>query len=211
MDLIYPCFCSRKELRDAVSAPHGATPVYPGTCAALSADERALKRKEKSPAIRLRVPDQRLEFEDVVIGKQSQHLRRDVGDFVIKRADGLFAYQFAVVVDDVQQGVTDVVRGADLLDSTARQLYLAGLINADNVIRYWHVPLVMDVSGQRMAKRDGSNSLAEWQAMGKHSDQLIGEFAYQLKLVDRNEPLSAEELALELTESAFIAALKTHA
>ena len=206
--LTYPCFCSRKELREAISAPHGATPVYPGTCAALSAEVRESKSKTKLPATRLRVVDQVIQFDDLLQGRQSEHLPSDVGDFVVMRADGLFAYQLAVVVDDLDQGITDVVRGADLLGSTARQLYLAKLIApSGNPIRYWHVPLVNDESGERMAKRDGSYSASQWQKSGRTAEQLVGEFAHQLGFIEQVKSLSAGELAQHLTLARFQQAL----
>lgn len=136
--LAYPCTCSRKQLE----AHPGA---YPGFC-------RDARHPLENAAIRLRVPDLEYRFTDRVQGEYSQHLGRDVGDFVIRRRDGLFAYQLAVVLDDAWQGVTDVVRGADLLDSTPRQLYLQELLGLPQP-RYLHVPLIIQPDGHKLGKR----------------------------------------------------------
>lgn len=135
--LAYPCTCSRKQLE----AHPGA---YPGFC-------RDARHPLENAAIRLRVPDLEYRFTDRVQGEYSQHLGRDVGDFVIRRRDGLFAYQLAVVLDDAWQGVTDVVRGADLLDSTPRQLYLQELLGLPQP-RYLHVPLIIQPDGHKLGK-----------------------------------------------------------
>ncbi len=185
LGLTYPCYCSRKDIQQAASAPHGKSGVYPGTCANLDAASRSRLSLKKSPATRLRT---------------SQTLVDDCGDFVIHRADGLFAYQLAVVVDDVDQQVTDVVRGRDLASSTERQRYLAQLIAADaSPIRYWHAPLMLDEQGQRMSKRDGSESVLQWQSEGRSATQFIGHLAYSLRLIDCDEPLSATELLARLS------------
>ena len=183
--LIYPCFCSRKDIRLAGSAPHSLPGVYPGTCSVLSEQEVVAKKQNKSPAYRLRV---------------SQELKKECGDIVIKRADDIIAYQFAVVVDDLDQGITDVVRGADLLDSTERQRFLANVISPSSPpINYHHVPLVLDDSGQRLSKRDGSDSARAWREAGGNAETLIGEFAFQLGLLDFNESISAQELLREVS------------
>ena len=123
--LVYPCFCSRAQLH-AASAPHTSdgNVIYPGTCRDLTSAEIAEKRKQKAPAYRLRVPDEEIVFVDGCMGEHRENLMQDCGDFYLRRADGVFAYQLAVVVDDARMGVTEVVRGSDLLSSTARQLYL---------------------------------------------------------------------------------------
>ena len=183
--LIYPCFCSRKDIRLAGSAPHSLPGVYPGTCSVLSEQEVVAKKQNKSPAYRLRV---------------SQELKKECGDIVIKRADDIIAYQFAVVVDDLDQGITDVVRGADLLDSTERQLYVASVISPSSPpINYHHVPLALDDSGQRLSKLDGSVSARVWREDCGSAETLIGEFAFQLGLLDSNEPISAHELLREVS------------
>ncbi|MEM7360897.1 MAG: tRNA glutamyl-Q(34) synthetase GluQRS [Pseudomonadota bacterium] len=191
--LLYPCFCSRKDIREASSAPHSAPGVYPGTCTSLTPREIDEKSALKPAATRIRVADEVVQFDDGCLGAQYQSLASEVGDFVIKRADGLFAYQLAVVVDDLEQGISSVVRGADLIDSAARQIYLFEKLGAD-APHYWHVPLMLDEEGNRMAKRDGSESARAWRAAGKNGEQLVGKMAFDLTLVDREEAMSMSEL-----------------
>jgi glutamyl-Q tRNA(Asp) synthetase len=147
--LAYACTCSRKQLEGY----HG---IYPGTC-------RDAGRAPQNAAIRLRVPQLAYHFRDRVQGEVSQHLGREVGDFVIRRRDGLYAYQLAVVLDDAWQGVTDVVRGADLLDSTPRQLYLQELLGLPQP-RYLHVPLIIQPDGHKLGKSYRSAPLPSDQA-----------------------------------------------
>jgi glutamyl-Q tRNA(Asp) synthetase len=144
--LIYGCACSRREIADSTLPGSNSAAVYPGTCRSGVRDGRAPR------AWRIRVPDKAFAFEDGLMGAQSAQLARDCGDFVLKRADGLWAYQLAVVVDDAAQGVTHVVRGADLLDSTARQIYLHQAL-AFCVPRYAHVPLVLNDAGEKLSKQ----------------------------------------------------------
>ena len=197
-------------MREAASAPHGKSAVYPGTCAELSNSERAARAQVKEPALRLRVGQGDLQFTDGILGQQQQNLVKEVGDFVIKRADHLFAYQFAVVVDDLEQGITHVVRGADLVDSTARQLYLAKLLQPErSAIHYWHVPLMTDAKGQRMAKRDGSESAQAWQQHAS-SAELVGRFASDLGLIDKQQVLSAQELLAQISLQQLQTVLASH-
>lgn len=206
--LVYECFCSRKDLREASSAPHGKSPIYPGTCRNLSNQSRNQRKAKRAPALRLAVGDTHITFQDGVLGKISQNLAECVGDFLVKRADGLFAYQLAVVADDLEQGITHVVRGADLADSTGRQIYLAQQLRPNApAINYWHVPLKNDNQGKRMAKRDGSASAKSWRAAGKSSESLIGEFAFELCLTSSAEPLSAQQLLSQLSYEEFLSAL----
>ncbi len=135
----YPCWCSRSEL-----APFAG--VHPAACVAPRDDAR-------EPAWRLRVPERVITFDDLIQGRYAQDLSRDVGDFVIRRADGWYAYQLAVVVDDAAQGVTDVVRGADLIDSTPRQIVLQERLELPRV-RYAHLPLVVGEDGQKLSKHE---------------------------------------------------------
>ena len=173
MDLVYPCFCSRKEWQAVASAPHGKTAAYPGTCRDLTEHSRNKRMREgKQCSWRIRVDAVEIEFEDQLTGICRQNLTHEVGDFVLKRADGLFAYQLAVVVDDARMGITEVVRGADLLDSTPRQIYLQQILGLPHP-EYWHVPLMCDASGQRMAKRDGSDSLESLRSVGMGLPQVI--------------------------------------
>jgi glutamyl-tRNA synthetase len=157
-DRLYPCFCTRTEIREAASAPHGELPegAYPGTCRKLSAAERRARERSGRPAaLRVRAQAARIEFDDRLLGRQTGI----VDDFVVRRADGVPAYQLAVVVDDAAQGIGEVVRGADLADSTPRQILLARWLELP-VPAYAHVPLVLDADGRRLAKRDGSATLA---------------------------------------------------
>jgi len=149
-DMTYPCACTRREIADSVSHQRqhafGRELVYPGTCRAGLAPGRAAR------AWRLRVPDQRICFEDAMGGPQAQNLASEVGDFVLRRADGQWAYQLAVVVDDAAQGVTHVVRGADLIDSTARQIHLCRLLGYA-IPQYLHVPVVTNAEGEKLSKQ----------------------------------------------------------
>ncbi|EIJ45903.1 glutamyl/glutaminyl-tRNA synthetase [Herbaspirillum sp. GW103] len=156
--LAYPCGCSRKEIADSrVGTASDGAALYPGTC------RHGLAPGKTPRTLRLRVPDagqpgERVQFTDRWLGPQVQHLASEVGDFVLQRADGFWAYQLAVVVDDAEQGVTDIVRGADLLDSTARQIYLQGLLGYATP-RYLHVPLLMNASGEKFSKQNGAQAL----------------------------------------------------
>ncbi len=160
-DRLYPCFCTRAEIRAAASAPHGELPegAYPGTCATLRADERRARLAEGRPfALRLRAGGELVEFEDRLLGRCGGV----VDDFVVRRADGVPAYQLAVVVDDAAQGVGEVVRGADLVASTPRQIVLGRLLGLP-IPSYAHVPLVLGPDRARLAKRHGSATLAQRQ------------------------------------------------
>jgi glutamyl-Q tRNA(Asp) synthetase len=145
----YPCACTRREIGDAARAGIDGGLVYPGTCRGGLPDGRAAR------ATRVRVGDAVVEFDDAVQGRVRQELARDVGDFVLQRADGLFAYQLAVVVDDAAQGITDVVRGADLLDSTPRQILLQRLLGLPTP-RYLHLPVATNAGGEKLSKQTGA-------------------------------------------------------
>jgi glutamyl-tRNA synthetase len=156
---LYPCFCTRAEIREAASAPHGALPegAYPGTCAALApAEARRRIAAGQQHALRVRAEGEVIEFDDRLAGVYAGA----VDDFVVRRADGITAYQLAVVVDDAAQGIGEVVRGADLVDSTPRQILLAKLLGLP-VPSYAHVPLVLGPDGERLAKRHGGATLAD--------------------------------------------------
>ena len=156
---LYECFCTRAEIRGAASAPHGPLPegAYPGTCLRLTGAERAARREAgRRPALRLRADGEEVDFEDRLLG----HRRAAVDDFVVRRNDGAPAYNLAVVVDDAAQGIGEVVRGADLVDSTPRQILLARLLG-EAPPRFAHVPLVLGPDGARLAKRHGGVTLRE--------------------------------------------------
>ena len=141
---VYPCFCTRAQLHATVAPNLGDTQfIYPGTCAHLTPEEAAERAQTRAPAMRLRVPDETITFTDRVFGAQAENLARDCGDFLLQRSDGLFGYQLAVVVDDALSGVTEVVRGRDILSATPRQIYLQHLLGYPQPA-YAHIPLLMD-------------------------------------------------------------------
>ncbi len=204
---VFPCRCSRKDITHALSAPHlvQIAPIYPGTCRPANFKNRVPGQRGNwrgTFAWRFAVGDKVIHYEDKLWGRQQQNLGNAVGDFVVKRRDGLYAYQLASVVDDGLMGVTDVVRGEDLLDSTPRQI---ALMKALNILQpnFWHVPLLQDDFGQRMSKRDGSNSLEQWRVQNYSPAKLVGNFAYTLGLIDSNKALTAKELLHDLSLDGF--------
>ena len=191
-NLVYPCYCTRNELHDA-SAPHATDgqPIYAGTCRNLTDAERA--EKTRRPAWRVRVPDETVCFTDGVFGKVSENLARDCGDFILRRSDGVYAYQLAVVVDDGNAGVTEIVRGCDLLSSTPRQLWLQqqfGFAAPD----YYHVPLLIAPDRRRLSKRDRDLDLGALQ-LRFSAEELIGRLAFAAGLAETEEAISAKELS----------------
>jgi glutamyl-tRNA synthetase len=178
--LLYRCDCSRAEIARVASAPHPGEegPRYPGTCRDHGMAERAWKRP---PALRLRVPAGEVVVEDRWQGIVRQDVAAAVGDFILRRGDGAFAYQLAVVVDDLAMGITEVVRGADLLSSTPRQVLLAELLGGTPP-RYAHLPLVLDADGERLAKRGGGVTLREQRAAGVTPGHLVDALARLLGL-----------------------------
>ncbi len=187
--LLYPCYCTRSQLH-SVNAPHlsDGTYVYPGTCR-----ERTEKPPDRAPAWRIKVPAGVWEFEDRVFGKQREDLCEACGDFVVRRADGAYVYQLAVTVDDGQAGVTEVVRGMDLLGSSARQMYLQKLFGFAHPA-YAHVPMLMSPDGRRLSKRDKDLDLGQLR-MRMRPEALIGTLAHCAGLLETNQPISAQELA----------------
>jgi glutamyl-tRNA synthetase len=168
--LTYPCDCSRAEIARVALAPHaGEEARYPGICRDLDPG-RKMKRE---PATRLRVPAGELGFVDGVLGPYRHDVASVVGDFVLRRGDGVFAYQLAVTVDDLAMEITDVVRGADLLASTPRQILLARLLGAE-APRYWHVPLVVATDGSRLAKRTPGGTIRELREAGLRREAIVG-------------------------------------
>lgn len=175
-DHVYECFCSRAEIA-AASAPHGDEgPRYPGTCATLTRAQRETRRRTRAPSLRLRVPAGALAFHDQIAGDQAFDTGQLIGDFVLRRADGIFAYQLAVVVDDGAMGITQVLRGADLLPSTSRQILLHRLLGQPEP-RWAHAPLVIAGDGERLSKRDRSLSLSALRARGADPRQLVAHLA----------------------------------
>ena len=196
MGLLYPCYCTRSQLH-SVNAPHlsDGTYVYAGTCRDLTAEERAAFGRE--PAFRVKVPDRRWVVEDLCQGTFRQNLATDCGDFVVRRADGVYVYQLAVTVDDGLAGVTEVVRGMDLLSSAPRQMYLQELFGFPHPV-YGHVPMLIAPDGRRLSKRDKDMDLGFLQQNVK-PETLVGFLACSAGLIDRCEPISAKELATEFS------------
>ena len=198
---VFRCYCSRKDIREASTAPHGRTILYPGTCRQLTPmEEKQVQESKggKTPSFRIRADDAVIRFDDEIAGAFEESISDDVGDFVLRRADEFFAYQLAVVVDDCLMGITDVVRGEDLLDSTGRQVWLYQKLSCQGVPRFWHVPLMTDEEGNRMSKRDGSKSLHELREKGRRPDEVVGLLAASLGWVESGETLSASELLKRL-------------
>lgn len=192
---LYPCYCSRADLLAAASAPHGLQaegPTYPGTCRGLSAEERREREARKTPSLRFIMPNKPVSFTDGIAGLQTFEAGAG-GDFVVKRADGIVGYQLAVVVDDDAMGITDVLRGWDLLDSTPRQLMLAEALGAW-APRYAHAPLLLGPDGNRLAKRHGDIAIEVLRESGYRPEGIVGLLGWLYGLIDRPEPVCAREL-----------------
>jgi glutamyl-tRNA synthetase len=203
---VYPCWCTRAEVRRASAAPHAEddTGAYPGTCRRLSRSERAARERSGRPvAWRLNAAGRSASFRDLLHGERSA----EVDDFVLWRGDDLPAYNLAVVVDDADQGIREVVRGDDLLGSTARQVLLARLLRLA-VPSYAHVPLVLGPDGRRLAKRHGAITLAQRLAAGEHVEQVVGWLAASCGLVASGARLRPAEL-LEDFDPARIGTVPT--
>lgn len=198
---IYPCYCSRRDIREAAVAPHGPLPegAYPGTCRELTSAERARRAGHgRPPALRLRAEGVEVEVRDRLLGAW----RAPVDDFVVRRADGVPAYNLAVVVDDAAQGVDQVVRGADLVDTTPRQVLLQQVLGVATP-EYVHVPLVLGPDGERLSKRHGAVSLRDRRALGESVDQVVGRLAASMGLAAVGERLSAATLLARFDPSAL--------
>ena len=191
--LIYPCFCSRAELH-AADAPHlsDGRYFYPGTCRKLTPEEAAEKAKKRKPAWRVKVLDETVRFTDLHYGPYAENLAAECGDFVVRRADGVFAYQLATAVDDGLMGVTEVVRGRDLIGSTARQLWLQRTLGLPSPV-YGHIPLLTDWDGRRLSKRDGDLDLARLREKWR-PEEIIGMLAEAAGILPAYRPVSAREL-----------------
>lgn len=191
--LVYPCFCTRAQLRESAAPNLGDTQqVYPGTCAHLTAEEATALARNRSPALRLRVPDEELSFRDGLYGVYRENLARDCGDFILRRSDGLFGYQLAVVVDDALSGVNEVVRARDILSATPRQLYLQRLLGFP-APAYVHIPLLTDSYGRRLAKRDRDTDLSALSRRMSRED-ILGLLASSAGLLTENRPAGLSEL-----------------
>ena len=192
--LVYPCYCTRAE-RLAASAPHRSNgqAVYSGKCRHLTAEERTRLGQTRCPAWRLIVPDQEISFTDGLQGLYRENLLRDCGDFILRRSDGVYAYQLAVVCDDGDMGITQVVRGRDLLDSTPRQLYLYGLLGLTPP-EFCHVPLLLAPDGRRLSKREHDLDMGALRERFTPAE-LTGRLAFWAGQTDRPEPVTPAELA----------------
>ncbi len=204
--LVYPCFCSRADLH-AASAPHtnDGNLVYSGRCRHLTEHEQNFLQKTHAPAQRLKVstensPKTIISFHDQLQGDVTCDLEISCGDFIIQRSDGLFAYQLAVTVDDLDQGINCLVRGCDLLESTPRQLYLRQLLTnrLDDVgsdISYYHLPLLVGSDGRRLSKRNGDCDLGYLRSQYKTPEALLGHIAYMTGIIPKpEEPRSLDEI-----------------
>ena len=192
--LVYPCFCSRAQLH-AASAPHASDgeTIYAGTCRGLSPQEVAERSKTRAPALRLQVPEETIAFTDLHYGPQQQYLPTGCGDFILRRSDGVYAYQLAVVADDGSMGVTQVVRGRDLLSSTPRQILLYRLLGWP-VPEFGHTPLLLAPGGRRLSKRDGDQCLSGLLEKGLTPRDVVGRLAFLAGLVEEPYPITPEEL-----------------
>ena len=196
LGLLYPCYCTRSQLH-SVNAPHlsDGTYVYPGTCRNLTEAQRAAMNRK--PAWRVEVPDKVWEIDDLVQGHYALNLYTDCGDMVVRRADGVYVYQLAVTVDDCESGVTEVVRGMDLLSSAPRQMYLQELFGFEYPT-YGHVPMLLAPDGRRLSKRDRDLDLGVLREK-MSPEALIGNLAFAAGLIGENAPISARELASVFT------------
>lgn len=191
--LIYPCYCTRAE-RLAASAPHrsdGQT-IYDGRCSRLTEAEREALSQTRRPAWRVKVGQGPITFCDFLYGEYKEDLKTDCGDFILRRSDGVYAYQLAVVADDAAMGVTQVVRGSDLLSSTPRQIYLQRLLGLPEP-EYGHVPLLLAADGRRLAKRDRDQELGELQSRYT-APELLGHLAHLAGLIPEPAPITAQQL-----------------
>ena len=192
LGLLYPCYCTRSQLH-SVNAPHlsDGTYIYPGTCRDLTPE--AQKAYDREPAWRVRVPDKLWKFRDLVQGGYAQNLIKDCGDFVVRRADGVFVYQLAVTVDDGEWEVSEVVRGMDLLSSAPRQMYLQELFGFRHP-QYAHVPMLLAPDGRRLSKRDRDLDLGVLRQKMK-PEALLGILAHSAGILETTQSISARELA----------------
>lgn len=193
---IYPCVCTRKEIAAAASAPHADDegPSYPGTCRDRFADAAdATRAAGRAPAWRFRVEPGAVEFDDVVLGRIALDPSRSGGDFVVRSFDGTFAYQLAVVVDDGAMGITDVVRGDDLVPSTPRQILLHRALGTTPP-RFAHVPLVVGADGRRLSKRHGDADLGRLRAAGVEAGLVLARLARASGIDVEAERVTADEL-----------------
>jgi glutamyl-tRNA synthetase len=188
---LFECYLSRKDLQELASAPHEQAPLYGATERELN--EKLKGEKTKPPSLRFLVPDKTLVFNDLLAGLQTIRSSHDVGDFVVKRADGEWAYQLAVVADDIAMNITEVVRGDDLLKSTGAQLLLYEALGATPPA-FMHVPLLFDETGQRLSKRKGSLTLTALKERGVKPQRVVGLLAHSLGFIGEAFELGPQDL-----------------
>lgn len=189
---IYPCFCTRVQLH-AAEAPrlNDGGVIYSGACRNLSYAQTEELKRTRRPCFRIKVPDEEIAFTDMIAGKTVQNLKDACGDFIIRRSDGIYAYQFAVAADDGESGVTEVVRGNDLLSSTPRQLWLMRLLGY-GFPHYYHIPLVCDISGRKLSKSDGDSAVRLIESYPR--ERVLGFLAFSAGILARNRPTTLDEL-----------------
>ena len=202
--LVYPCYCARSELARIASAPQQegqveSSPRYPGNCRNLTPAQRAeLEAAGRRPSWRFRAPEGEITFHDLLHGAVTENVAATVGDFIVRRSDGVFAYQLAVVVDDALMGVDQIVRGEDLLGSTARQLALYDALGYPHPTEYVHVPLALDATGARLAKRDAAAGLDALKAAGRTAEEIFGALAASCGLWTEGTPATLAEVLVTL-------------
>lgn len=197
--LVYECFCTRREIQGATAAPHGPPGIYPGTCRNLTAPQITARRATgRPPALRLRAGVDRWSVRDELIGEYIGV----VDDLVLRRGDGIVAYNLAVVVDDAGQGIDQVVRGDDLLSSAPRQAYLAQLLCLP-AVSYAHVPLALNIHGARLAKRDGAVTMTDLRKRGISARAVLGLVAASLRLSASGEQVSTDDLLARFDPAAL--------
>jgi glutamyl-tRNA synthetase len=200
--LVYPCYCARSQLARVASAPQqegngDVSPHYPGTCRDLTPEQQEKRESAgRRPSWRFRTPEGEIAFTDALHGKVVEKVAATVGDFIVRRSDGVFAYQLAVVVDDALMGVDQVVRGEDLLGSTARQLALYDALGYPRPTDYAHVQLALDATGVRLAKRGVAAGLDALRSAGKTAEEIVGALAASCGLWPQGTPATpAQALA----------------
>lgn len=205
--LVYPCFCNRTRLQSIASAPHRGEVVhhYDGHCRNLDSVTVAQKKFEKNPSLRIKVVDSTVEFMDTYQGPQVFVLQEGLDDFVLRRGDGMYAYNLAVVLDDISMGITEVIRGHDLLEITAQQIYLYYILNA-NPPSYGHAPLLIDSDGHRLSKRQKSITIKELRATGWTPQRILGELAVLAGFISKCDKPSISLKSL-VTHTAYTKAL----
>ncbi len=189
---IYPCFCTRAQLH-AAEAPRlsDGGVIYSGACRNLTYEQIKQKSVSRRPCFRIQVPDEDIVFDDIIAGRFAQNLEKDCGDFILRRSDGVYAYQFAVAVDDGESGVSEVVRGNDLLTSTPRQIWLMRLLGYTPPV-YCHIPLVCDKSGRKLSKSEGDSAARLVQSYPP--ERVLGFLSYCAGLLQTNRPATLDEL-----------------